>query len=383
MNKLTSAAAIATAQGALANAQTSFISAKKALEYLISPQVLYWEENVAEREQLLLDAKTASQTDTSETAKQKVAQIEASLKYAQNSLIYYQQEYNNTYVKSTFTQYQTIRSRSGTRTEPIQVEDPATGKLVNLVYPPTDGEIGMARAAFDLAKASIAESQTYLDILNGAEIPEGATGTILVNYIKTKHALETAQYNLNATKLIAPISGTITALNINIGDLTSNGATVVTISNLTQPYTLNGYLDAEDWGQIQTGYEVDVTFDILPDLIFKGTVTNVYPTLDTSSSSRSTLVHFTAQLDTAIPYELPAGASASLDVIGGRAKSVVLVAVEALHKFDNGKYALFVMENGKLRMRVVEVGLQDLTKAEIISGLNAGDIVTTGVIKTK
>jgi hypothetical protein len=41
------------------------------------------------------------------------------------------------------------------------------------------------------------------------------------------------------------------------------------------------------------------------------------------------------------------------------------------------------MENGKLRLRVVEVGLQDLTKAEIISGLDAGDIITTGVVETK
>jgi len=61
----------------------------------------------------------------------------------------------------------------------------------------------------------------------------------------------------------------------------------------------------------------------------------------------------------------------------------VLVPIEALHEFGEGKYALFVMENGKLRLRVVEVGLQDLTKAEIISGLNAGDLVSTGVVKTR
>ena len=41
------------------------------------------------------------------------------------------------------------------------------------------------------------------------------------------------------------------------------------------------------------------------------------------------------------------------------------------------------MTNGKLQLRVVEVGVINLTKAEIISGLNAGDIVTTGVTKTK
>jgi multidrug efflux pump subunit AcrA (membrane-fusion protein) len=72
-----------------------------------------------------------------------------------------------------------------------------------------------------------------------------------------------------------------------------------------------------------------------------------------------------------------------VEVIGGRAENAVLVPVEALHEYSDGKYALFVMEKGKPRLRVVEVGLQDLTKAEIVSGLNAGDVVTTGVIKTR
>lgn len=382
MDMLTSDAAIATATGTLADAQTTYQDAKKTLEHLISPEVLYWEEKIADREQALTDAKNAAQTDTSDEAKQNVTQAETALKYAQDSLTYFQNIYTNTYIPENFTQYQTVRSRFGSRTEPIQVEDPVTGELEDLIIPPTEGEIGKARADYDLAKASIAEAQTYLEVLNGAEIPEGASGSNLVTYIKAKHALETAQYNLNATKLIAPISGTVTALDINVGAQVSSGSAVATISNLDQPYSLDAYLDAEDWGQIQNDYEVEVTFDILPDLTFQGAVTDVYPILDTSSA-RSTLVHFTAKLDESIPYELPNGAAASIDVIGGRAENAVLVPVEALHEFGDGEYAIFVMEDGKPRLRMVEVGLQDLTSAEIISGLSAGDTVTTGVVKTR
>jgi len=381
MNRLTSAAAIATAKEALATAESDFATAKATLEYLISPEVLYWEEKVAEREQVLADAQAAPQTDTSDAAKLKVTEAATSLKYAQDSLKYFQTVYEETYIPKTFTQYRTRRGRGGTRTEVIKVLDEDTGKYVDLIYPPSEGEIGMARADYDLAKASIAEAQTYLDVLNGSEIPEGATGANLVTYIQTKHALETAEYNLNATKLIAPIRGTVTALNINLGDL-ADSSTAITISNLEQPYSLDAYLDAEDWGQVKIGYEVDVTFDIIPDQIFKGTVTGVYPTLDTTSSN-SALVHITTRLNDPIAYELPSGSAASVDVVGGRAENAVLVPVEALHEIDDGKYTLFVMENGKLRLHVVEVGLQDLTKAEIVSGLKAGDIVTTGVVETK
>lgn len=381
MNVLTSAAALATAKQTLAEAQESFDLAKEALEFLVSPEVLYWEEKVAEREQLLADAQATAQTDTSDEAKQKVTESEASLEYAQAQLKYFQAVYEETYVIKNFTQYRTTTFRGRTITEVIQVEDEQTGKMIDSITPPSEGEIAIARAAYDLAKASIGEAQNYLDVLNGAEIPEGATGANLVTYIETKHALETAEYNLNATKLIAPIRGTVTALEINVGDLADENS-VVTISNIDQPYSLDAYLDAEDWGQVRVGYEVEVAFDIIPDQVFTGTVTGVYPTLDTTSSN-SALVHITGRLHEKIPYGIPSGSAASVDVIGGQAENAVLVPVEALHEIGEEQYTIFVMESGRLRLHVVEVGLQDLTKAEIISGLSAGDIVTTGVVETK
>ena len=381
MNQLTSTAAIATAQQTLATAQTNVATIKQALEHLISPEVLFWEERIAEREQTLADAKAANQIDTSDAAKQKVTAAETSLKYAQDSLTYFQRVYKMDYIPATFTEYRSV-SRKGTTIQiPIQIEDPDTGEMVDLINPPSDGQIGMARADYAAAKAAVIEAQIYFDVLNGGDIPSGATGTNLVTYIKTKHALEAAEYNLNATKLIAPISGTVTALSINVGDQASNGSAVITISNLDQPYVVNGYLAAEDWGQVQVGYEVEVTFDILPDQVFKGMVTDVYPTLDTSSNSA--LVHFKARLNDSITYKLPAGSAASVNVIGGRAKNAVLVPVEALHEYTDGKYALFVMQNGKLKLRLVDVGLKDLTKVVITSGLKAGEVVTTGVVKTK
>jgi HlyD family secretion protein len=381
MDELTSAAAIANAQTTLATAESDFADAKKNLEYLISPEVLYWEEKVTERQQTLTDAQTAAQTDTSEAAKQKVTEAQASLTYAQNELKYFQTVYQETYIPRNFTQYTTRRTRRGTVSEVVKVDDPDTGKMIDLIIPPSEGEIGIARAKYELAKATIGEAQTYLDVLNGKEIPEGATGSALNTYVQTRHALETAQYNLDATKLASPFDGTVTSLDMSIGD-TVSGNSVLTISNLDQPYSLDAYLDAKDWGEIKQGYEVEVSFDLLPDQTYKGVVTNVYPTLDTSSANKP-LVHITARLDDKISYDLPSGAAASVDVIGGRAENAVLVPLEALHKIEDGRYTLFVDQNGKLRLRVVDVGLQDLTKAEIKSGLNAGDIVTTGVVETK
>ena len=43
------------------------------------------------------------------------------------------------------------------------------------------------------------------------------------------------------------------------------------------------------------------------------------------------------------------------------------------------RYAVFVSANGKLRLHLIDVGLQDATYAEVKSGLQVGDVVTTGI----
>jgi HlyD family secretion protein len=107
----------------------------------------------------------------------------------------------------------------------------------------------------------------------------------------------------------------------------------------------------------------------------------VYPVLDDSSGS--SLVHAIIKLDEEIDADLPSGTSASADVIGGKAEDAVLIPAEALHDIGDGQYTVFVMENNTPKLRLVEVGLQDVTYVEIKSGVEAGEIVTTGIVETQ
>ena len=74
--------------------------------------------------------------------------------------------------------------------------------------------------------------------------------------------------------------------------------------------------------------------------------------------------------------------NATVDIMAGEADDVLLVPVESLRELGPGKYAVFVLEDGRPKMRPIEVGLMDLTYAEIINGLSKGEIVTTGIIDT-
>ncbi len=76
------------------------------------------------------------------------------------------------------------------------------------------------------------------------------------------------------------------------------------------------------------------------------------------------------------------GSNATVEVIGGDVQDALLVPVDALRDLG-GEYAVFVQdENGELKMRMVEVGLMDYTYAEILSGLEEGEIVSTGIVQT-
>jgi len=93
-----------------------------------------------------------------------------------------------------------------------------------------------------------------------------------------------------------------------------------------------------------------------------------------------------AQLEAGSPagaQTLLVGLNASVDVIAGKAQDAVIVPVEALHELSPGEYAVFVMQDGEPRLRVVTVGLMDFTSAEILTGLQPGEIVTTGIVETE
>ena len=372
LDDLTTPASVAEAEQAVADADVAIYNAKQDLEYLISSDVYYWENQVATAEETLKTAQADGGSNPTTEQKNKINDATTALGRAQTNLEAAHWRYINEYVPATFTY-------SVTDTEDVD-NDHNTEETYEEVAAPSDAEIAGARAAYQLAIETKNEAQAYLDMLNGETLPQDVPGSSLTSLVEAQTALQTAEENLNATQLISPISGVVTDLTAGVGDYVSVSS-IITVADLNQPYTIDAYFDAEDWSKVQAGYETQVVFDILPDDTFKGMVMLVYPELDTSSNS--SLVHAIVKLNENIDTSLPSGTSASVDVIGGKAEDAVLIPVEALHEIDDGKYTVFVMENGTPKLRVVDVGLQDITYAEIISGLDAGEIVTTGIVETQ
>lgn len=194
--------------------------------------------------------------------------------------------------------------------------------------------------------------------------------------------LATAQENLSNARLTAPFAGLVAAVQAQAGE-TVGTAPVITLIDLAHPF-VGLYLDETDLDEIAPGYEVKVIFDALSDETFIGHVVRVDPELIEVEGVPT--IQALAALDAESlgnPRLLPAGLNASVEVIGGRAEDALLVPVEALRELSPGNYAVFVVVDGQPQPRSVEVGLMDFSYAEIISGLEQGEVVSTGIVETE
>jgi multidrug efflux pump subunit AcrA (membrane-fusion protein) len=363
LGELTSPSAIASAQLDVANDKVSVATTRSTLAYLISPDVVYWEEEVARAELALQQAQADATAHPSADAAKAVQKAQATLQADKYALAQAQLDYWNDYVPDTFL---TVTTSGRTVTK--------------RVISPSDADVAKARADYTVAKQALVDDQNYLTAITTGSIPDGATGSKVAALKSAQQDVETAKTAIDDTNLYAPIQGTILSLGFAVGD-TAGSSSTVTIANLDQPYTLEIFLDQSDWSNIQLGYPVEVTFDLLPDTVYIGKVVSIDP--DLTNTNGSLYVHAYVILDTNVKTVLPFGTSASVDIIGGEATNVLLVPIEALHQISAGQYSVFVMVNGKPEVRMVEVGLQDAVHAEIKSGLNAEDVVTTGLTVTK
>jgi multidrug efflux pump subunit AcrA (membrane-fusion protein) len=245
-----------------------------------------------------------------------------------------------------------------------------------------DAEIASTQASIKLMGSQIAEYQAQIaefENSSGADPLDLAIAQVKLDYAEAQ--LEVVEQESISNTIVAPLDGTILSINAQVGDSVGTNK-FISIADLSQPY-LEVLVDETDLNNIGIGYEVQVTFDALPNQTFTGKVISIDPSL--VNVANVSAVSSIVQLDTSSfskPQNLPVGLSATAEIISNQAENVLLVPVEALRELSAGNYAVFVMENGTPVLKTVEVGLMDYTSAEIKSGLNEGDVVTTGIVET-
>ncbi len=158
-------------------------------------------------------------------------------------------------------------------------------------------EVAQAKAAYDLAEKTYqrikklydqeaisantydqafaqytAAKETYEMAEQGAREEDKAAAEALVE--QAKAATEEVQTYLDDTVIKAPMDGTVTALNVNEGELVSSGMPLATLTSNKKPYVEINVKET-DLGQVHLDGEVKVTIAAYPDDVFKGKIVNV------------------------------------------------------------------------------------------------------------
>lgn len=223
-----------------------------------------------------------------------------------------------------------------------------------------------AQAAFQNAGKDLERMKSLLQ--------EGAISQQMLDGVTTQYNVAKANFNAarNAVELTAPISGIVTALNVNVGDIAQPGAILVTIASMSGMKSVFNVGEADLTG-LKNGLLCEIYSDLKPDLKVKGKVTSINTSADITSRTFKIEAEF---LNTSDKFFKP-GMFSRNNLQLKNQKGTVSVPNEAI-VFDNNRTVVYVVDNKNVsHQREIKVGITDSKMTEILTGLSKDEIVVT------
>ncbi|MFC1725431.1 efflux RND transporter periplasmic adaptor subunit [candidate division KSB1 bacterium] len=230
--------------------------------------------------------------------------------------------------------------------------------------------------------------------------------------------LDQAQDDLAKTTILAPMTGTISMLNSEEGEVVlgtgfSQGTLIMTVADLTKMEVLCE-IDENDVVNVKVGDESEIEIDAFPDTVFTGKVTEIaHSALTRGRGTQEEVTNFEVKI--AILNKISSsrpGMSASVEIKTRKIDNIVKVPIQAVTarlpsdlkkdiSGDNSEVSgnggngeniktyekeepievVFVIKDGKVEAREVITGISDDTHIQIISGINDGEDIVTGSYK--
>ena len=229
-----------------------------------------------------------------------------------------------------------------------------------------NASLGEAEANFKLSQANFDRArQLNADSLVSQQEFDQASAVFEVN----RAGLELKRRLLRDARIKAPFNGITGARNVSPGQVITRATTLTTLVDL-DVVKVEVSVPERYLRQVKLGQPLEFGVAAYPDRKFRGEVYFISPKLDERTR--------TALIKARIPNangDLRAGMFASLDLALQLRDSAIVIPEPALMS-DGNRFSIFVVEtNQTARLQPVTVGERIAGKAEILSGLDAGQVV--------
>lgn len=185
----------------------------------------------------------------------------------------------------------------------------------------------------------------------------------------------TAKKAVDDTTVIAPFAGHVTARPVSVGEYVTTSSKVVTIVRI-QPIKLELQIPESDAGKLRRGMRVQARVPTHPGAVFDGLVSALNVALDANSRAMVIEVRFPNTDDRLLP-----GMFGTAEIRLPETEHAIFVPTAAVATIANGQSsAVFVVDDGTARVRVVQLGETESGMVRVLAGLDGRALVATSVL---
>jgi HlyD family secretion protein len=216
-----------------------------------------------------------------------------------------------------------------------------------------------------------------------------------VDLMSSKESLEQARANLeqqedrlSKTRVYSPIDGTVTTLDIKVGETAISsstnipGSSLMTIANPASIHT-EVNVDEADIANVEIGQMARVFAIAYPDQPVDGVVESIAVSAKVAEGQQGQSFAIKIRLLDPEKITLRPGMTCRAEIFTATKGGVLAAPIQAILvdedlTTDVVRRDVFVNRGGRVAKVAVEVGIADDTYQEIVSGLSSGDEVVTG-----
>lgn len=169
----------------------------------------------------------------------------------------------------------------------------------------------------------------------------------------------------------APQTGVVDNLNIRQGFFVKPGTMLMSVGALDEVWVEAEVFERQA-ALVTKGAAVSMTLDFLPGKEWSGKVDYVYPTLDAVTRTVKVRLRFNNP-----DRQLKPNMFAQVTIHGNNHKNTLLVPKESVIRSGTRDRVVLALGGGRFKSIEVKVGAYDDNNAEILSGLNLGELVVT------